>query len=345
MSTGIAGQEVLVVDRDANIVKGMPVVLGALGVVVTATADDVRARDLVVNKFFTAALVDVDTPNPGAGLELLRFIREKAPLTSVILMTSRKSFDVAVLGFREQAVDVILKEADCVPYLKKRVAAIAHDLQTASERTTLLEDVAEVHGDFLRHMRDISRQKLDLEDRVLGREDAEAGSPKEICSVLLVDDEAEASIRFATALPQNKGWRITQAFSGGEALDLAEQTRPHVALVKESLPDLPGRIVIGSIKSAVPDAVTLLYDPPARPGKVGFLKMIEGTRVMELLSDYETPAHLVGPLGEVREGIRQKLKERRYLQAFRQGNLEFLQRYNQVHQRIQRALSRGKRQT
>jgi DNA-binding response OmpR family regulator len=335
---------VLVVDKDVNIVKGMPAALGSLGVVVTAISDDVRARDLFVHKFFTAALIDVDTPNPGAGLQLLRFIHEKSPLTSVILLTARKSFDVAVAGFREHAADVVLKEPDSIPYLKKRVAEIAHELQSVSERTTLLEDVAEIHEEFLRQMRDLSRQRLNLEDRLLGRDTGDAASPDETCSVLLVDDDPEATVRFAKALPQSRGWRITQAYSGGEALDMAAQVRPQVALIKESLPDLPGRIVVSSVKTGAPDLVTLLYDPPVRGGTAGFLRMMEGTRVMDLSSDFKSPGQLVGPMAEVREGLRQKLKERRYLQSFRQSHLDFLQRYNQLRLRIERALNRGKRQ-
>ena len=336
------GQEVLVVDKDAAIAAGMPAALGRLGMVVTVTADVMRARDLCVNKFFTAALLDVDTPTPGAGIELLRFVREKSPLTSVVVMTARKGFDIAVVGFRNGAADVIVKEPDSLAYLKKRMVAIAEELQATSEKTTLLEDVAEIHQDFLRQMRDLSRQRLNLEDRLLGRESSQAGSPLETCAVLLVDDAEDAAVRFAVALPRNKGWNVSHARSGGEALDLVTRARPHIALVKEQLPDLPGRIVIGSVKAAAPDAVALLYDSPFVAGRPVFLRMIDGARVMDLMGDLENPAQLAAPLDEVREGIQQKLKERRYLQAFRQENLEFLQRYNQIRQRIQRILDRGK---
>lgn len=336
------GQEVLVVDKDTAIAAGMPAALGRLGMVVTATADVVRARDLCLNKFFTAALLDVDTPTPGAGIELLRFVREKSPLTSVVVMTARKSFDIAVTGFRNGAADVIVKEPESLGYLKKRMVAIAEELQATSEKTTLLEDVAEIHEDFLRQMRELSRQRLNLEDRLLGRESTEDGSPNRSCEVLLVDDDEDAAVRFSVALPRKDGWVVSHARSGGEALDLVTRARPHIALVKEQLPDLPGRIVIGSVKSGAPDAVALLYDSPFVAGRPGVLRMVDGARVMDLMGDLETPEQLAAPLAEVREGIQQKLKERRYLQAFRQGNLEFLQRYNQLRQRIQRILAHGK---
>src|SRR3569623_2417842 len=56
------------------------------------------------------------------------------------------------------------------------------------------------------------------------------------------------------------------------------------------------------------------------------------------------PEQLVSVLAEVREGIRQKVKERRYLQAFRQNTLEFLNRYNNVRQRVMTLIARSKKQ-
>ena len=38
-------------------------------------------------------------------------------------------------------------------------------------------------------------------------------------------------------------------------------------MVKEDLPDLPGSMVVHTVKSSAPDAVTLLYTPPGRSGR------------------------------------------------------------------------------
>ena len=61
-----AGQEVLVVDADEQVVKGLDRLLTRVGLVVTGTPDPVRARDQLLNKFYAVALVDADTPTPGA---------------------------------------------------------------------------------------------------------------------------------------------------------------------------------------------------------------------------------------------------------------------------------------
>jgi DNA-binding response OmpR family regulator len=331
------------VDKDDKVARGMQALLGRLGLVVTVTADPVRARDLLVNKFFAVALLDVDTPSTGSGLELLRFARDKSPLTTVIVMTTRKAFDIGVAGFRGGAADVVVKEPDTVPYLKDRVVAAAEELMATSDRNTLLEEVAELHEEFLRRMRELSRERLDVEDRLMGRETTQAGGPGDICSVLLVNDHPDAAVELGRVLPEDHGWRVTVAQSGGEASDVAAQIRPQIVLVKESLPDLPGRMVVNMVKTGVPDAVALLYEPASRAGEVGELKMVEGGRTMVLVSGYTTLEQLAPSLNEIREGIRQKLKERRYLHAFRQSNLEFLQRYNSVRQKIQAAVKRAKK--
>jgi hypothetical protein len=64
---------------------------------------------------------------------------------------------------------------------------------------------------------------------------------------------------------------------------------------------------------------------------------------MSLLSTYSDPAQLVAPLTEIREALKQKSHERRYLQAFRQKHFEFLQRYNGLKVRLKEELDRRKK--
>ncbi|HXI60076.1 MAG TPA: response regulator [Polyangia bacterium] len=343
-----AGQEILVVDCDEQVLRGLERLLTRVGLIVTSTTDPVRARDQLLNKFFAVALLDVDTPTPGGGLELLQFSRDKSALTAVVMMTARKTFDLAVKAFRGGAIDVVLKEPDVVPYLRERVLDAATELKSASERNTLLEEVSESHEDFLRKMRELSRQLLDMEDKILGRVqpgESEGGREEklDVVNVVLVDDDPGAVPQLQDVLPAAEGWRFRPALTGGEALDVVSQTRPHIVMVKEQLPDLPGSMVVKTVKSAASDAVTLLYSPPGRGGLSGELKMVEGSRIMNLIPKFNDHRQLVAPLQEIREALRQKTRERRYLQAFRQSNFEFLQRYNSLKQRLLAELARHKK--
>jgi DNA-binding NtrC family response regulator len=339
-----AGQEILVVDADDQVVKGLDRLLTRVGMIVTGTHDPVRARDQLLNKFYAVALVDADTPTPGGGIELLQFARDKSPLTSVVIMTARKSYETAVKAFRAGAADVVLKEPDVVPYLRERVVEAATDIKATADRNSLLEEVAETHEEFLRRLRDVAREGLDLEDRLSGRTEETADDVGPV-SVVLVDDDAKALEKLQAVLTSGAGWLLRAALTGGEALDVVSTERPQIVMVKEDLPDLPGSMVDHTVKSSAPDAVTLLYTPPGNSGRPGDIKLVDTNGTMNTIASYAEPAQLAAPLGEIREALRAKSKERRYLQAFRQRHFEFLQRYNGIKNRLKEELDRRKKKT
>src|SRR5689334_262404 len=254
--------------------------------IVTGTHDPIRARDQLLNKFYAVALVDADTPTPGGGIELLQFARDKSPLTSVVVMTARKSYETAVKAFRAGAADVVLKEPDVVPYLRERVVEAATDIKATADRNSLLEEVAETHEEFLRRMRDLAREAVDLEDRVTGRDSSDTGDELETVSVVLVDDDQQALNKLEKELTAASGWHFRAALTGGEALDIVTQMRPQIVIVKEDLPDLPGTMVVHTVKAGAPDAVTLLYSPPGKSGRTGEVKLVDAGGAMNTIATY-----------------------------------------------------------
>jgi DNA-binding NtrC family response regulator len=329
-------EEVLIVDGDKNILKGLERLLTEAGMAVSTLSDPTRARDQLEKRFIPVVLCDLDTPEPGAGVDLLKFVHEKSPLTAFIVMTARKSFEAVAPAFRAGATDVVPKTQDQVPYLRDRVVQAALDVRATHTRDQLLTDVAEVHEDFLRRMMDMNRQITDLEDKLLAREGGTSGSSPDlsVMHVLLVDDEPALSAVLERDLPADKGWRFRYAQSGGEALDAATQTSPHVLVVKETLPDLPGTMVVKTIKGSIPDVVALLFTPPSE-GITGTVKMIDQSRLFTLVPSFSEPEQLAGALQEVRDALKKKAKERRYLQVFRNQQMEFLKQYHALKQRLE----------
>jgi len=298
-------QEVLVVDNDRNVLKGLERLLTGAGLTVTTLTDAARARDQVEKRFIPVVLCDLDTPDTGAGLELVKFARERSPLTAVIVMTSKKAFEVVAPAFRAGAADVVPKTQDAVPYLRERIIKAAIETRSAVTRERLLEEVAETHEEFLKRMMDLSRQVTDLEDRVLSRDGSSSASTLAVLNLLLVDDQPALNAVLTRDLPADKGWRIRYAQSGGEALDSASQKPPHVLVVNETLPDLPASMVIKTIKGNVPDVVALLFTPPDERS-TGQVKMVDASRLLTLIPVFSAPEQLVGSLQEVREALRQK---------------------------------------
>jgi hypothetical protein len=123
------------------------------------------------------------------------------------------------------------------------------------------------------------------------------------------------------------------------------QERPQIVMVKEDLPDLPGSMVVHTVKSSAPDAVVLLYTPAGQSGRPGDLKLVDTSGAMNTIASHSDAGQLAAPLGEIREALQAKGKERRYLQAFRQRHFEFLQRYTSIKQRLKEELDRRKKKT
>lgn len=124
-------QEILVLDADETVRKGVERLLREAGLGVTVLADMERAKDQVANRFFPVVLADLDTPTPDAGIELVNFVRERSPLTAVIVMSRRIGFDAIAPVFRAGATDVIPKAREYVRDLRERVVKAAGHVKAA----------------------------------------------------------------------------------------------------------------------------------------------------------------------------------------------------------------------
>src|SRR5262245_64868277 len=115
---GAVGAEVLVVDQDERVQRGISELLSAARLHVTSVKDLEAGLEQCDRKFFSVMLVDLDTPTPGAGIETVRALKAKSPTSSVIALTPRRSYDDATAAVRAGAIDLVLKSPDSVKYLE-----------------------------------------------------------------------------------------------------------------------------------------------------------------------------------------------------------------------------------
>lgn len=322
-------QEVLVVDGDEKVQRGLTQLLRGEGFVTTVVPDPGPARQLLEKKRFAAALIDLDTPTPGAGLDLVRWIKLQTPSTAVVVLVSRRQFDSGVDAFRAGANDVVLKAPDQVEYLRRRVVEASSGRPRAGE-DQLFGEVLEVQEEFLRRLMDSARRVGELEAQLSGSEHEETRE----CSVLVVEDDGWLADRLEDELRTRGGYSLRTAASGGEALDAATAARFQIALVRDLLPDLPGTMVVRTLKSQSPEMITILYSAPgAHPGKA---EVIEGSKNLPLLPRFTEARQMVERLDELREAFRRKNRERRYLAVFRQQHFDLLKRYAELKQKLRK---------
>jgi DNA-binding NtrC family response regulator len=339
MSESVRGQEVLLLDADPGVQQGVYQLLSSAGLIVTALGDPAAARKEVGDRFFSVVLVDVDTPAPGEGLGFLQVVKERSPASRLLVLAARRTFEMAVRAFRAGAVDVVIKEPDQVDYLKHCVIEQARRGVRLDVNRRLLTEVAQVHEEFLSRMMEASRRIVDLEERLSGRSEGSMASTSDSGSVefgvLIVDGDQTLAQLFEKSLGQ-EGYKIRWASTGGEAFDIAGQGGFRLAVVQEELPDIPGSMVVRSIKQLAQEAIVLAVRPPgATPGSV---EVIETTRNIPLVPQLTDYAQILAHVSELREAYRAKGRERRYLRAFRAQHFGFIKRYVELKQRLSQAL-------
>lgn len=323
----------LLVDSDERVREGFSKLLSASGMVITAIDDIERAIGLARDKYFDAAVIDVDSPTTDAGFETLNAIAKASPQTKLLMLSTRQTFDIAARAFRLGAVDIVVKSPQNVPYLVDTVSRVCEQKWQKDATLGLLRDAAEVHEQFLERLMDVSRKALAAQDRASG-----TSSPRSLqrCVVLVVDDNARNAAGLQHALGEQK-FKIVSALTGGEALDCAGTEPFQIAMVKEQLVDLPASMVITGLKSEVPEGIVMTFTPPTDvPGRA---VIVEGQREIELIPKLERGEQLVERLHELAEAYVLKQEERRHLQKFRQQHYEFLRRYVELKQRLDGALA------
>src|SRR5688572_13223932 len=330
----LVGAEVLVLDNDKRVHAGIESLLAEAKMHVTCVSTPEDALAAVNKQFFSVALIDIDTTVPRDGIDTIRKLKKLSPTTMVIALTPRRSFDDAVDAVRAGAVDLILKAPESVAYLKERVIDAASRSVGRREVDAVLAEVRKVHEEFLEKFMQAERIATDANDKVAGRDQSRMIGMDEF-TVLIVDE----SETFAQAMhaAKSKGFTFQHAHSGGDALARLGGEL-HYAMIAEDLSDLPARTIAKSIRSSSPDTVVLIYRGPSADGHVD---LVEQAGVRSILKPFTEAQQLIAKLDDLAEAWRAKARERRYTQLFREKHFDFLRRYVELKNKIDRALTDG----
>jgi CheY-like chemotaxis protein len=230
---------------------------------------------------------------------------------------------------RAGAVDVVWKGPSSVPYLKDRVLEAAGRSVGKREVDTILSDVRDTYDDFLKRFMEAERRAIDADGSTMS-----AIPMAEEVRVLIVAPDTVLQQELSALAPS--GFTFDVAHSGGESLDRCGRYGYQIALVAESLPDLPGSMVGRSLKAQAPDIMVVHFTAPGPSGRVD---VIEQKRIVPVLDPFTETRQLADRLHELAEATRIKARERVYTQAFRERHYDFLRRYVELRHKIERALS------
>ncbi|MFT3693599.1 MAG: response regulator [Kofleriaceae bacterium] len=333
--TSLVGVEVLVIDADKGVHDGIAQLLSEASLHVTCVTEAARGLALVQRQFYSVALVDIDTQTPGEGIATISKIKDASPTTMIVAMTPRRSYDDAVEAVRAGAVDLILKAPESVAYLKERVLAAAGRSVGKREVDDVLDEIKNVHEEFLQRFMETERRAIDLADQVAGRDQSRVTNMDDL-RVLVVDEVDD----FVTAIEEAKpkGFTFIHATSGGEGLDRVSNGSFHYAMIAEDISDLPAMTVARTIRNQQPDTVVLTFLGPADNGHVD---LVETHGKRSIVKPFTDSSALIARLDDLAEAWRAKARERRYTQAFRERHYDFLRRYVELKTKIERAMTEG----
>ncbi|HWR04130.1 MAG TPA: response regulator [Humidesulfovibrio sp.] len=109
---------ILLVDDEADFVETMTKRFRIRKLPVTSAGSGLEALKLIDEQDFDVVILDVRMPGMD-GMEVLRQIRAKRPLTEVIMLTGHASLDAGMQGMSLGAYDYVLKPADFDELLDK----------------------------------------------------------------------------------------------------------------------------------------------------------------------------------------------------------------------------------
>ena len=110
--------KILLVDDEADFVETISKRFRIRKLPVSSASSGAEALKLIEEQDFDEIMLDVRMPGMD-GLELLRQIRAKRPLTEVIMLTGHASLETGMQGMKLGAYDYILKPADFDELLDK----------------------------------------------------------------------------------------------------------------------------------------------------------------------------------------------------------------------------------
>jgi len=110
--------KILLVDDEADFVETIMKRFRIRKMPISTAASGAEALKLLDEQDFDVVILDVRMPGMN-GLETLRQIRAKRPLTEVIMLTGHASLDAGMQGMNLGAYDYVLKPADFDDLLDK----------------------------------------------------------------------------------------------------------------------------------------------------------------------------------------------------------------------------------
>jgi DNA-binding response OmpR family regulator len=132
---------ILVVDDERAVRMMLEAALRAQGYRVQTAATGTQAQEMLTEDEFDLVLLDLQLGDTD-GIEILRDVKRRWPLTEVILLTAHGSINSAIAALRHGAYDYLLKPAQ-VQDIRERVERALDERRKVQQRSELLQRISD----------------------------------------------------------------------------------------------------------------------------------------------------------------------------------------------------------
>lgn len=328
MSTQYIGREILIVSENNPLIQDLQKILQKEGFLVSVAVDQFTLEDLLENKFFIIALIDLDVNSPDHGLEILELSHRLSPATHNFLVTARESFTSCVKAFRTGCRDVIHIKPDEIAYLIDNIRKSATEIAHASERDRLLKEMYSVHNNFFKKMLALHIKLTELEDAARMREGVDDAELPPM-QILIVDSDDTLENSIASIVNENDGWYVKRVSWGAEALDYGTSGQWQSILVGRHLQDLPASMVASSLSAMGSEAEVLIFS--ISPEGIIHIASPDG----EDQSNVST-IDLISRFRNRRIDMATKSAKKQHIKTFKAQHYDFLQKYSKIKSRVEK---------
>jgi len=202
---------VLVVDDEPNILKTLSIGLQAIGMEVAPFGNPCDALDQLEDGKYKIAFIDLKM-EPIDGMQVLKEIRRRSPLTTCVILTAHGSIDSAVEAMRLGAFDFLQKPFDLKELQIFAEKVLEHHNLQSEVHTLRLQLSADHAGEEIVTRNALMRQQLDLAKHIADSPltvliEGESGTGKELVAQYIHRCSARREHAFVkvncAALPEN----------------------------------------------------------------------------------------------------------------------------------------------
>ena len=327
--------ELLVVDPHERDRQGIAGYFTRLGLRVTETADAREGHTLLGDRFFPLVLVDIDI-EPWGGLAFVAHVRAQSPRSEVVLLTTRRAWDVAIGGYRGGAAEVVFKDPSDAPRLRETAERVTRRWSGGDAAPdSLAAESKSVMDDMLARLLELSKHVPATQSRL-------ASMVKASVRVAVVDHEPPVHQALSAAAEESrKGgfpFEVLPMPSGGAALDMLSGSPPDVLVTRDDLFDLPGTALIGALDERASDLMAIVY---RGPGPGGEATVYEGGHPVRTIRPFDVLAPLLQEVRTMVERASASLGRRQVMDLFRLEHSDLLRRYGLLRARLDEAARSG----